>query len=128
MTLSPGISRLAALGLLLIALMAFWTLIAEPIAAGLESRDSAILETRDRLARTQMAAARLPGLEAQRAELAAALESGDGFLRGGSEDVVAADLQERIKEVIGRAGGTLKSTQALSVETEAGLSRAAADE
>ena len=124
-SLSPGFRRFAAVGLLALVLGVLWLYAVLPIVTHLEDTDRSIAESQVLLQRAKQVAARLPALEARREALVRRLEQGSGFLKGASEEVVAAGLQEQIKVLIGRHGGTLRSTQALAAEDESGFRKVA---
>ncbi|HSV28130.1 MAG TPA: type II secretion system protein GspM [Candidatus Omnitrophota bacterium] len=81
----------------------------------------ALLESQ--LARLKAAAAQREDLKRQQAELAARRGKSGLLLTGGSEALATATLQNMIKTAVARAGGELRSTQALPVTAGQGARR-----
>lgn len=111
--LSPGMRRLAAVALLAGAMLLLWTMIAAPAL-------EAYAEARETAARLGAALARIEGggedvgaLQKQLAELKRRRRSTAGLLEGANESIVAAQLQNRVKNIVEAAKGELKSAQIL---------------
>lgn len=94
-----------------------------PTVARYQALESGIAESETALQRFTQVAARLPRLEAERAQLKQALAAQDGFLKATSDTLIAAEMQARIKTVVDRGGGQLKSTQILPARVESGFRR-----
>jgi general secretion pathway protein M len=120
---TPLISRLAALLLLLTVLLGVYTLLVEPIIVGYDATSQDIEEARDQLARFERAAAMRPALLKQIKEFEAQQDSLGYFLRGGTDALAAADLQDRVNDLIAGKGGTLQSIQPMPGVEEEGLMR-----
>lgn len=123
--LSPPLRRLVALGLLAVFIAAVWAFVALPIAARIDDYDRSIAQTRELLVRSQRKAAEAPALRVQRETLEADLKAGSGFLEGDSFELIAADLQDRIKRIVTRHGGALDSLQTLPFQLQEGYRRVA---
>ncbi|HEV8014426.1 MAG TPA: type II secretion system protein GspM [Stellaceae bacterium] len=124
--LSPPVRRVAALGLLLIAVLAFVGLIVVPLVDTFVTAASNLAQQREAIARFQEVGARLPQLEAERAALQRSLAAEAGFLQGTSDALRAAEMQNHIKSVVESHGGVLASTQILPPREENGFRRVTA--
>ena len=125
MTIRPGLRRLLAVALLAL------------LAAGVHATVTGpLLELyggdRDRIAASQMAipryqqiGQRLQRLERQLAELRSNPAGEAGYLEGDDEAMTGAALQLRLKQLLQREGGQLKSTQMLSGRDEGEVRRVA---
>ena len=123
--LRPGslLSRSLALALLLAALLGAYQLVLLPVLAAWRQTESEIEQAQTLLARYR-------ALAEQRAQLAErvraqeeAAETVAGYLTGPSDALAAAALQDRVKSVIERAEGELRSTQILPAQAvETGVS------
>lgn len=124
-TLSPPLSRLVAISLLLVALfLGYVALIAPPLEAWREAR-SAIADAQGALPRMAdveetLAARRMLLADLQRRQRAA-----EGLLQGDSETLIAAQLQNRIKTLVGAAQGEVTSMQVLQTRNDGGFRKIA---
>jgi general secretion pathway protein M len=123
---SQPLRRLLALALLAACVAVIAAGIVLPTVERYSALENGIAESEIALARFEQAAARLPRLEAEQAGLKAALAAQDGFLKATGDPLIAAEMQERIKSVVDRAGGQLKSTQIIPARDENGFRRIAA--
>ncbi|MBL8658929.1 MAG: type II secretion system protein M [Rhodospirillales bacterium] len=127
--ISPRLSRLLALAVLVFLLVVPYMAIVRPYLDALDANRDAIGEQaalRDRYV----------GLAAgDAASDTEAADAGDepsdegggesAYLEGASEALVAADLQNRVKTVVQDNGGVLNSTQILETTSESGFRRLA---
>jgi len=118
-------SRALALAILVALAAGAYGFIAAPLLEDYSQSLDAIAESGLQLDRYRRTAAELPQRQAELVALRQRRAAGAGFLAGGNEAVVAAGLQNRLRGVIGEAGGELKSTQVLPAEDEAGARRIA---
>jgi len=118
-------SRLVALAILAGAAAGIYAVLVMPLLSDYDENLDAIEQRSLELERYRRAAAELPQRQAELAALRQRRAVGAGFLAGGNEQVVAAGLQNRLRSVVGDAGGDLKSTQVLPAEDEAGARRIA---
>lgn len=116
--LSPVLSRSLAVALLGLVLAALWVLLVEPLTAKFESYDRSIGHSRELLARHMRIATGRAQLEARLAALRQARFSTGRFLEGGGTELVAADVQNKVKSLIDANGATLKSMQILPAQEE----------
>ena len=124
-TLSPPLNRACALAILAGLVGGAYFGIAAPLIASYEESADEIDRLRAALVRYERAGR---DIEQRKAELAALKhrdESADGFLRGGSEALIAAEVQNRIKALIDAGKGELKSTQILPPQEEGRFRRIA---
>jgi general secretion pathway protein M len=118
---SPTGQRILALLLLVGVIAVPYALIVEPLAAKHRDYRDTIAQDQDLLRRYRQIAADRPLLQARREQLRRDPISQGAYLSGGSEALVAANLQNRIKTVIEASGGRLASTQILQSSDEDGF-------
>ena len=121
--LSPPASRIVAVGLLLAVVAAAYSLFVAPLWRTFADNSERIAEQRDLLQRYQRAAASADQLSDRLAALRKRPVSGEGYLQGDNESLVAAQLQSRIRSVVQESGSKLTSTQVLAGIDEAGFRR-----
>lgn len=121
--LSQTQRRVLAVFLLLATVAVIVRVLVLPVwTAYLDNRD-AIAQLEDNIARYSKLSARVQGLRTAFEELD---ESGDldrYVLAQNSEPLAAAALQDRVKSVVTRSGGTLTSTQVLPIVSAHGFKR-----
>lgn len=123
--LTPRLSRLLALALLVLVIAVPYLCIVRPYIETLREGRETLAETLALRDRYVALAAAGPGIDAKAASLR---EEGDGeaaYLQGASEALVSADLQNRVKTVVQANGGVLNSTQILDATSEEGFRRLA---
>jgi general secretion pathway protein M len=123
LAISQPLRRALAVALVVAAASLIAAGIVLPTVARYQALESGIAESETALQRFSQVAARLPRLEAERARLKQALAAQDGFLKATSDTLIAAEMQARIKTVVDRGGGQLKSTQILPAREESGFRR-----
>ena len=121
--LSPPVRRLAALGLLLVVVLAFVGLVIDPLYQAVSSAREVVAQRRDAIARFEALNARLPELQAQHAALEQNVAGERGFLKGTNDALRAAEAQNRIKSIVESHGAQLTSTQILPGRDENGFRR-----
>jgi general secretion pathway protein M len=124
--LSPPMRRVAALGLLLVVVLAVIGLIVTPLVDAFLGATNNLAQERDAIVRFQEIGARLPQLNAEHAALQQNVAAEAGFLQGANDALRAAEMQNRIKNVIASRGGQLASTQILPPRDEDGFRRVSA--
>ncbi len=117
--------RAAALALFFGVLLALYGALVEPLLSGRAETLRALEEAEAFLLRYQDIARSRPALERQIVELAAREQSKSAYLRGATDALAAAELQERVNAAITASGGTLSSTQPLPATDEGGFRRVA---
>ena len=117
---SPLMSRIAAVGLLLVALGALWTLLAEPLLARHQDSRRTAEQSQDLLERYHRIAAERPALEARLDQEAEPDQEIQRFLDGDSPDLVAAGLQDRLRRAVSANGAKLTSMRPLPPEPHEG--------
>lgn len=115
--LTPRQSRLAALGLLALALVLAAALIAVPVWWLNRRYDDALDDATARLARYTRIAGMREGLQGQLAQLRAQ-GAVPAFLKATSAPLAAAEIQELAKNVVEAQGGKLVSMQILPPKDE----------
>ena len=122
---TPWLSRLTALLLLGVVVVALDVFVVEPLMAAYARTDQAIAEARDMLARYDRLGAARDGLARQVAQLAEKPENTAYYLTGGTDALAAAELQGKLKTLVESSGGTIGSMQALPAVDEQNLKRVA---
>ena len=115
--------RARAVMLLLLTVLVIVRLIAVPIWTTYQSNRDAIVQMEDTIARYSNLSTQVDALRSAVGELQQADELGRFVLAQESEPLAAAALQERVKSVVTRSGGTLSSTQVLPTDAEQGFKR-----
>ena len=124
---SPA-SRILALALLAVVLLAGYGLVVAPVIAAYRETGEAIQEAQDLLQRYRALAAERTGLTDQLTALEQRAAKAGGYLEGATDALAAVELQDRVRRSIERAGGQLQSTQILpaaAVDAKTPLRRAA---
>ena len=125
LTLSPVLSRLIAVSLLLVALsLGYMTLIAPLVGAWHEAR-LAIADAQDALPRMADAEETLAARRQTLAGLQRRQRAAEGLLQGDSDTLIAAQLQNRIKTLVNGAQGDVRSMQILPTRNDGGFRKIA---
>ncbi len=114
--LSPLVSRSLAVAILVAALAAVWVLVVAPVRATFEGYDRSIGQSRQLLVRHLEIAAQRARLETELEGLRQARSTTGRFLEGGGIELVAAAVQNKVKNLIDANGARLKSTQILPAQ------------
>lgn len=121
--LSSRESRLAAVGVLALVLVGAYVLIVAPLWSTYHAYDIAIDDLQTRLGRyTAIARTRLE-LEARLARIGARPARSTDFLEGEGDAITAAGLQQRVSDIIAKAGARVLVARVLDPETKDGLRR-----
>lgn len=102
--MSPAVSRLAALLVLALALLAGWGATVVPYRAVLAAQEDGLAERRERLERLTRIADGVPALTRALETLAQVPASGDPYLSGGSDPLAAAALHGLLGRLAEQAG------------------------
>lgn len=121
MKLSPFTRRLLAVALLVFAVALPYWLGVRPLLDRFAENRAEIEQQRDLLSRYRAVAMSVEGLRETLDQLKASEAGADFYLTGDSEALVAAQLQNRLKTIIGNSGGRLTSTQVMQPGEEAGF-------
>ncbi len=123
MALSPAVSRTLALALALALVGAVYTLAVAPLLDAHRGYAETIERSRDLVRRYGRVGAMREPLERQLAELGKRAKSTSGYLEAKSATLAAAQLQNRVKRIVTRNGGTIRSLQTLPPRNERDLER-----
>lgn len=121
---TPRLSRLLALALLLLVIAVPYLAIVRPYIETLSEGRETLAEAvalRDRYLSVAAAGAAVDGWRQALSDES----DGAAYLQGASEALVSADLQNRVKTVVQDNGGVLNSTQILDATSEDGFRRLA---
>jgi len=119
------VNRVAAIALLLALLFAIKSYALDPTMDSLRQYDEAIAGAQDQLSRLEGVAAQAPKLREAEAALRQQLDQSPSFLRGSTEALVGAALQEKLRGLITAQGMAVNAIQWSSTKGDAGLSRVA---
>lgn len=123
--LTPRLSRLLAIALLVLVIAVPYLGIVRPYVETLREGRETLAETIALRDRYVALAAAGSAVDAQAATLRDDGEGEAAYLQGASEALVSADLQNRVKTVVQANGGVLNSTQILDATSEEGFRRLA---
>ncbi|HEX4193871.1 MAG TPA: type II secretion system protein GspM [Stellaceae bacterium] len=121
--LSSGVSRAAALAILVALVAVLYLGIAMPIVDAYQSIGADTAQLQEQLQRYQRAGSDRAQRQAELAALAQRSSAADGFLQGANDTLVAVQLQNRIKSLAEAAHAELRSTQVLPAQDEGALRR-----
>jgi len=114
--LSPRVSRVAAIGLLVVVLLAVHSLIVQPIVDAHIANLATIEQANTALARYRAIGREAPALADKLQALQASGPA--GYLEGSDETMTAAALQNRLQILVGHEGGQLNSVQVLPAKPD----------
>ena len=123
MTLSPLVSRLLAIFLVIVPIGLAYSLVVEPLLEAHRGYAETIERSRDLIERYGRIGATRGPLERQFAELQKRARSTGGYLEAKSATLAAAQLQNRVKRIVTRNGGNIRSLQTLPPQNERDLER-----
>lgn len=121
--LSPPVSRIVAVGLLLLLVMAVYSLLIAPLWHTYADNAESIAEQHRLLDRYRQVAAGAERLSDKLDALRNKPIAEEGYLQGDNETLVAAQLQSRIRTVVQDSGGKLTTTQVLAGVDDSGFRR-----
>lgn len=117
------VHRVAALALLLAGLGLVYAVLVAPVLASYDDTRQRLAEQRELLSRYLAVAGGREALE-KRVQGLRERQAGSGaFLSGKTEALAAAALQDRVRSIMQRAGGDVRSIQNLPSEGKDGLTR-----
>ena len=119
--LSLPVRRGAALGLLAAALAVLWLLGPQPYLDSLSAADAEVARAQNLAARYARLAAGKGSLQAQVAAMRAERGRGQGTFPGDNAQLVAANMQDRVKRLVESNAAVLRSTQVLPTRDESGF-------
>jgi len=119
----PLVSRLLALGLLVLVMGVAWVLVAVPFTAAFDAEETRIERATALLARYEKALDDEPNLRAEIEALRKSDGSPDPFLKGESTQIIAAKLQNRIQTLVAGEPGDIRSIQVLPESEEDGFEK-----
>ena len=123
MTLSPLVSRLLAIFLVIAPIGIVYSLVVEPLLEAHRGYAESIEQSRKLIERFGRIGATREPLQRQLAQLQTRARSTSGYLRGKSATLAAAQLQNRVKQIVTRNGGSIRSLQTLPPQNERDLER-----
>jgi hypothetical protein len=116
--LSPKMSRLLALSLLVIVLAGILNLVILPLAERRQAAEARIADAAEWRARLSAVIGRLPELEQRLSALQAAAKQRQGMLHAENPALASAEMQQQVQRPIAEAGGQPRSIQALPPRRE----------
>lgn len=115
--------RAVALLLPFAVLGALYLFAVAPLLQGYERKQDDLAHARDMLARTTAIAAQRDAIEAEVAALRKRQADSGLFVRGNSDALAAAALQDHVSAAVRNGGGDLRSLEGLPSESAQGLTR-----
>lgn len=114
--MSPRVSRFAAVGLLLVLVLAliFYGIVPLILAYGSNREEIASLEKRLHVMQTMLE--NESNIDEKLAELEGLYSQGDFFLNGNRAAIASANLRDLVNEFVKKSGGVLVSTQEYKAE------------
>jgi general secretion pathway protein M len=124
-TLSPLLSRLVAISLLLVVLFLGYAALIAPLLQAWHEARAAIADAQAALPRMADAEESLAARRQTLAGLQRRQRAAEGLLQGDSETLIAAQLQNRIKTLVDAAQGEVRSMQVLQTRNDGGFRKIA---
>jgi general secretion pathway protein M len=121
--MSPPLSRALALAILIGVLAVAYLGIVQPIVETRADQREQLDGLETALSRYRRVSQQRPAREAELASLKQRAAAEDGLLRGANETLMAAAVQNRIKELVASAQGEVKSMQILPAQSDGHLRR-----
>ena len=121
--LSPPLSRALALAILIGMLAVAYLGVVQPIVETRADQREQLDGLEAALSRYRRVSQQRPAREAELASLKQRAAAEDGLLRGANETLMAAAVQNRIKELVASAQGEVKSMQILPAQSDGHLRR-----
>lgn len=121
--LPPVLSRLLAWGLLALVLVVLWIIFVEPVRLAFDAQESRIARATDLLERYERETGGEADLRAEIERLRRTAGASDPFLTGGSAQIIAATLQNRIQTLVDGETGEVRSIQVLPESEEDGFEK-----
>lgn len=123
MLLPSWVQRGIAVALALGAILFIWAVGVVPVFTKIAADRAAIGQAQLMLARASVVDETLPVLEKRLATARRVGALDPGFLMGTNPEIVAAQLQDTVRQIAGAAGVSLRSSQTLDPTPEAGFLR-----
>ena len=120
---SPLLSRLVALSLLILVIVLAWTILIGPIQADFAAQETRIVRSTQLLERYEKALDDEPKLRTEIEQLRKSDGSPDPFLSGDNTQIIAAKLQNQIQTLVAGEPGDIRSIQVLPETEEDGFER-----
>jgi uncharacterized protein YfcZ (UPF0381/DUF406 family) len=122
-TLSPLVSRLLAVFLLIAPIGLAYSFVIEPLLEAHRAYGKSIARDHDLIERYGRIGATREHLERHLAELRKRARSTGGYLEAKSATLAAAQLQNRVKRIVSQNGGSIQSLQTLPPQNERDIER-----
>lgn len=122
-TLPRWVHRVAALALLAGGLALVYAIVVAPVLASYEDTRTRLHQQEELLSRYLAVAGGRDRLERRVQEVSARQSASGAFIQGKTQALATAALQDRVRSVMQKAGGDVRSTQSLPAENVEGLTR-----
>ena len=119
----PLVSRLLALGLLVVVIAIAWLAIVEPIRLAFDTQEARIVRAAQLMERYENALDDEANLRGEIERLRRSDGSPDPFLKGESSQIIAAKLQNQIQTLVAGEPGDIRSIQVLPETEEQGFEK-----
>lgn len=122
-SLPRWVHRLAALAVLAAALALVYALVVAPVLASYDDTRARLAQQQELLSRYLAVAGGREKLEQRVQEVSKRQAESGAFIAGKTQALATAALQDRVRSVMQKAGGDVRSTQSLPAENVDGLIR-----
>jgi general secretion pathway protein M len=122
-TLSRPVRQALAVTLLLVLLLAIWSLVVQPVLALASDRQADIASLSDQFTHLRAIAARRSALESRARTAAGQLAARNIFWSGPSQTAIAARVQDLVRNAAVPGGGQVVSFSESGTSAEAGFTR-----
>lgn len=113
LNLSRPVRRIAAVGLLVVAILLLWRVVIAPLASGYAANRDTIARLQNALTRAGDQQQTLAGLARELQRLKKNPDTAAELLAGTNASIVAAQLQQRLRLLVDRSHGELRRAQVL---------------
>jgi len=120
---APWISRATAIGILLVILLAIYSVLVSPLIAAYSQINSAVAQSTELLARYQRVTAQYPGLKGVLDRVNADHTASGVYLPGDTDALAAARLQEIVNSRVESNGAQVRSVQILPAKEDGDFRR-----
>lgn len=121
--LNISVQRIAAIVFLLLFFISIWRIVIEPVHNSFRERNNTISQNIDTLTQLRQIAFQEPIFREQLSSLQADVITTAGQLTGTRTAVAAAELQERLQQILTENGGSVQSALTIEPSSDNGLTK-----
>lgn len=112
------VGHILAIGLLLLLLAIIWTAVASPLIGWYQARAETLSQQTMFAQRMSMLASELPALDQTARRTAKSAPARNALLRGATDAIAGAVLQQRLQNMATQSGATLSSAETLAAQKD----------